>query len=264
MFKRRGRFRKRRKNYRRLPFRHVLVVSFVIFSLLTVVGLWLVNKGIEPTLRAIGETKIENVSTTIINAAINKQIKEEYDSEQFVTKTFNESGDVASATVNSAYINEVATLSTLRANKMLEYAEEGQFENIVLPEDVTIERRPNSTVGMVYYIPLGLATNNPLLSNLGPNIPVRFHIVGNIKSDIKRNVENIGINNTHIGINLNISAEIRVTVPFQTEPKQIQTTYTMVDEVIPHDVPLYYSEGGGEGEPGIMLPPQNQEENDSR
>lgn len=227
------------------------MISVFIFLIFTLWGLWLVNRGIEPTLMAIAKAKVENIGTKIINASINKQISEDYNARELVELIPTENGYPV-AMIDSGGIIEVASTATLRAQNMLEKAENGQLPDITLPEGVEIKRQDDSTVGIVYYIPLGMATGNALLSNLGPRVPVRFHVVGNIESTTLQKTEQIGINQVHMMVKLTLSAEVRVVVPFETDSHQIKTSYVLVDMTIPGPVPLYY--GGGGNDAGMMLP----------
>lgn len=260
MFKPRGRFRvrmrqrKQPKTRSRLPFQKVFVISLTVFMVLTILGLWIVNNGIQPTLTSIAQARTENIATKIINASVNKQLEQKYNSEEFLDQTFDNNGNRVSAMIDAGAILEVASTATLRAQNMLKTAEEGHLPDITLPEGVEIKREQDSTVGIVYYIPLGMATGNALLSNLGPRVPVRFHIVGNVESSILQKTEPIPINNALMEIKLRLSAEINVVVPFETEPKEITTDFPLFSATLWGDVPYYYGGGNASGNGNDVSP----------
>ena len=51
----------------------------------------------------------------------------------------------------------------------------------MLPPPDDIEYDPQAMEeqgGVVFFVPIGQATDIPLLGNLGPKIPIRFHVIG--------------------------------------------------------------------------------------
>lgn len=256
MFKPKGRSRfpwmRRKKRIRQpLDFRQMFVISFIVFILLTVGALWLINRGLEPILIDIAKTKTENIATRVINYSINKQIKQE--GEQNYVKTVG-SGDNMAYVIDVGHIMEVSSTATLRAQNALRMIEEGKAEELVIPGvEITPE---NEKSGLIYNMPLGQATNNALLSNLGPQIPVRFAVVGNLTSTIEVTTETVGINNVHYNATLHVEAEVRTVVPFATKPKRVKTDILIADTVMRGGVPLYY--GGNGDNPSVVLPNKKQ------
>ena len=47
---------------------------------------------------------------------------------------------------------------------------------------------------------MGIITNNALLSNLGPKVPVKINLVGNVISNVGTKVENYGINSIMVEV----------------------------------------------------------------
>ena len=45
-----------------------------------------------------------------------------------------------------------------------------------------------------FLVPLGRVTDNALLGNLGPSVPIEFLVIGDVESDIKTKVVEFGIN----------------------------------------------------------------------
>lgn len=62
-----------------LPFRYVMIITFLFFMISTGFGLWIINKGLKPTLLAYAETQTSRIGTLVINKAINKKIADVLD-----------------------------------------------------------------------------------------------------------------------------------------------------------------------------------------
>src|SRR5690606_30179806 len=57
-----------------LPFRYVLLISFVFFIFSTSIGIWIINAAIRPPLMAYAESQSINLATYVMNKAIREEI----------------------------------------------------------------------------------------------------------------------------------------------------------------------------------------------
>src|SRR5699024_1487019 len=102
-------------------------------------------------------------------------------------------------------------------------------------------------------IPLGQATGNTVLANLGPKIPVHFEIVGSLRSDLVHEVKEFGVNAALIEIYIPVEVNIRIVVPFSTSTAEVSTRVFIDSRVIMGDVPDFYS-CSSENSPNISVP----------
>lgn len=233
------------------------MISFIIFLGLTVWGLWLINEGIKPTLMAYAVTKTQNVATKVINTAVNKQVKEHQQNNlHFVTLKYNGDGNVSSAVINTADVNMFETTTTNQVISYLKTLENGKMEEHLNSEGIQIQADKKGP--LITTIPLGLATKNSLLANLGPQVPVRFQVIGNVKSTLKDTVEAIGINTINIRVYVHVTVDVRAIIPFATKPKEVAANVPITNVTFPANVPLYYGGNGNGNAPSIVLPQQGQ------
>ncbi|MCL7748457.1 sporulation protein YunB [Halalkalibacter alkaliphilus] len=221
-----------------LPFRYVLLLSFIIFVALTVQGLWIIEKGIRPTLMEIATTETKVIATRAINDAVSKKIASDLDQDElFITNSEN------IIQFNTQIYNRILSEATLRVERHLKAIERGEAFDI----SIDTESDPISTNdgGLIYNIPLGQATNNALLAQLGPKIPVRFSAIGDVKTDLNWEVINTGINNTTLSVNFDVIVDAKIVIPFATREEAVKTTIPVGLINIQGEVPEYYSEGGG-------------------
>ncbi|OQP17423.1 sporulation protein YunB, partial [Geobacillus zalihae] len=195
-----------------LPFRYVFLLTFVFFMFSTAAGLWIVNKGIEPVLMEIAETETKRIANLIINNALEKQFEEENPKfQELVTVQQDNSGRIVSVDFNAEAINRILEEIDDHVMASLKAATEGRIERMVLPE---VESGQGDSRGIIYYIPLGQVTNNVLLANLGPRVPVQFQIVGNVDSEVTKEIRAYDINSFFIEIDIHVSVDIQVVIPF--------------------------------------------------
>lgn len=242
--------RKRRKP---LPVRYIFLITFVFFIVSTVASLWFINRGIEPTLMAIAEKETRRLANLVINNAISQQIAEDdFNVENFIKIEKDGKGKISAIDFNATVVNRVLAKTTNRVQRNLKAASEGKLSALEFP-DVQVETEKEK--GIIYYIPLGQATNNVLLGNLGPRIPVRFYVIGDVHSDVNKNIRPFGINNALIEIAIHIEVNVQIIIPFATKTAMIQNDIPVAIQIIQGEVPQFYNQGG-EGNTSIELPIQ--------
>ena len=240
--------RKRRKP---LPVRYIFLLTFVFFIVSTVASLWFINRGIEPTLMAIAEKETRRLANLVVNNAINQQIAEdEFNVENFIKIEKDEHGKISAIDFNTTVVNRVLAKTTNRVQLNLKAASEGKLSALEFP-DVQVETEQEQ--GIIYYIPLGQATNNVLLGNLGPRIPVRFYVIGDVHSDVNKNIRPFGINNALIEIAIHIEVNVQIIIPFATKTATIRNDIPVAIQIIQGEVPQFYNQSG-EGNTSIEIP----------
>ncbi|MDR7072919.1 sporulation protein YunB [Fictibacillus barbaricus] len=234
-----------------LPFRFVILISFTLFVFITLQGLWLVDKGIEPTLMSIAQKKTEEVAALAISEAINNEIIKSSEMDNILEYKTDTDGNVVFAGVNQRIVNNVANRSQTVVQKYLKEIEKGKIKN---PEEIGLENDDHDS-GVIQKIPLGQATKNSLLANLGPKVPIKFMVIGEVNTDIKEKIENSGINNTWINIDVIVTVKTQVVIPFATETTVVTRPIKIMAQFIKGEVPIYYNQSGDPIQPALPIDP---------
>ncbi|MEK3807297.1 sporulation protein YunB [Bacillus sp. FSL H8-0547] len=248
-----ARFRSRPHKKGPLPFRYVFLLSLVFFILSTAAGLWIVNKGIEPTLMTVAETETKRIATLVIQNAINKDIKEDVDAEEMFVVDTDEKGNVTTIDFNAKFVRSVLAKTTDKIQANLREASKGNIDALELPEGELLTKDKQGE-GIIYSIPLGQATNNALIGNLGPKVPVRFYVVGEVQTDVKETIQQYGINNALIEIAVEIEVNVEVVIPFSTRTATVRNNIPIAIKAVQGQVPSYYNGGGGSSPPALDVP----------
>ncbi len=235
-----------------LPFRYVFLLTFVFFTFSTATGLWLVNKGLKPTLTDYAESQTRKIATLVISNAINKKIANEMNLDKIIEETDGKKS--SSVKFNAEIVNRVKAETTTLVQKNIKEAERGNLTELELLTDIDIETEKKDEEGIVYYVPLGQATNNALLGNLGPRIPIRFTPIGDVRSDVKASIKDFGINNAVIQVYIHITVNVQIIIPFATSVTTITEDIPVAIYVMEGDVPQFYNNGGGGTVPSIEIP----------
>lgn len=246
-----AKFRTRIKRKGPLPLRYVLLLSLVFFLFSTAIGLWIINKSIEPTLMKYAESQTRKISEVVVSNAIKKVNIGGQEAIQIVPSG---NGKPPTAKLNPDVINRfLADVSTQIQNN-LKTAENGDLSQLEQITDVKIETNPaKNKNGLLWYIPIGQVTKSALFGNLGPNIPVRFFAIGDVQPDVKTTFKPMGINNTWIDVSLHLTVSVQIILPFATKVTKLVETIPVGGTLIQGDVPSFYN-GGGSSTPSIQLP----------
>jgi len=244
-----------RSNRGPLPLKYVVLITFIIFSLLTVVSLIIINRNLEPTLMNIAETRARQFAAQAINDAIDKHISQNVDINELIVK--HENAGEPSYSFNPQIYNKVISDAQNRVQTYLDLVEAGEIEKLEdFRNDINIDKeKTKDTRGIVYHIPLGMATKMTLFSNLGPEIPVRLQILGDVKSDVEAKIAESGINNTFLEVYINVKVHMTVIIPLIEKPIEVANQVRIGDLFHPGKVPQYYN-GTGTGNPVVIPPPQ--------
>ncbi|MCH1625550.1 sporulation protein YunB [Ferdinandcohnia quinoae] len=254
MAKYRGRLQRRRTRKGPLPFRYVFLLTFVFFIFSTAAGLWIINKAIEPVLMKYAENETKKVANTVLKNAINQHInEEEIDIRELVYYEKDETGDVKINKYNMQTINRVATKTLGNIEKYIKYVSEGEKDKIDYPDLELETDTETGETGYVFTVPLGEATDNALLGNLGPQIPIRFHMIGFATTEPTRSIDEWGINNGWLNVDVMATVTMQVILPFTTSEVSIKQTIPIISENINGDVPQFYN-NGSDASPSFEIP----------
>ncbi|MBM7570972.1 sporulation protein YunB [Aquibacillus albus] len=234
------------------PLRLVVVITFIIFSILTSLSIWLINDGIEPTLMEIAKTRTRQFTRLAINEAVSKKIAEDLDYDQLIQMQTDEQGDVVSVGWNGAITNRVVRNTTNRVQNFLRQLEKGEVPEPGTALDVEMDPDESPTIENIIedptliQIPMGQALGIPILANLGPKIPVNIEVIGDVQSEPIMEREELGINNVLFELKVHMEVNVRVVIPFTTDTTTITSNITIDQRYIEGDVPEFYNGGGSD------------------
>ncbi|RPF50338.1 sporulation protein YunB [Aquisalibacillus elongatus] len=255
--------KKRRRNRpfsKRKPktFSQILMYTFVSFIVSIILSVVIINRGIEPTLIDIAETLTGQYAREAINEAVSKRIAEDLEVEELIQIETNDDGNIISMGWNAVVVNRVLRNATFRVQNYLKRLERGErpignsLDFDLDEEDQTIEPDETDDREALVRIPIGQATGNTLLANLGPRVPVHFSVIGDVQPDFITTIEEYGINNALVRLEIEIKVNVQIVIPFSTKTTEVVTTIPVDTRVIQGLVPDFYSRGGEP--PNIAIP----------
>lgn len=207
--------------------------TIILISILVIVTITIhyVNEKLSPKLTDYATIEIKKLSNLIITKSIKIETLEKLNIEDLFIITKNEKNEILTVDINSVTLNKIILSSTVGIQENLKKLEDGKIN----------AKNEENKKGVVLKIPLGQIYNNFLLNNLGPKIPVKLKILGDIETKVNTNIKNYGINNALIEITLDIKVKEKVILPINTEEIIVTQTLPIAMKIIKGSVPNYYS-----------------------
>ena len=192
-----------------------------------------VNKKLTPKIIHYAELEIRKLSGIIIADSIKTKNLENIDINNIYIITKNNKNEILTVDINTLALNKIIQDSTKQIQENLKKLEQGKINSY----------NEENNNGVVLKIPLGQIYNSFILDNIGPNIPVKLKILGDMKTQIDTNIKNYGINNALLEIKFEITIKEEVILPITTKEIEVKQTLPIAIKMINGTVPNYYSNG---------------------
>ena len=224
---------KRKIKYKKI---NIVLIIFILLMFSTMYLLNVFNKKAVPIFLEYSEIEVNRVASLVINNSIMNGIGSNITLEDLFVIKEDSSGNIISLDVNPSKVNELLVEAGNILEQNFKYLENGEVEKLKI-EGLNINTKKR---GVIYELPSGIIFNNIFLNNLLPKIPVRLNLVGTIFSKITTDVESYGINNAIFKVNINVSTELKVVLPFTSKNIKLEASIPIIIKIIEGDVPNYY------------------------
>lgn len=240
---------KNKNNKKNILIMIIVGIVFTIVLLLNYIG-----KKISPVILNYAELEARKFSSLIINSSISKNISNSINIDDLFVVTKNSNNEISTIDFNPIEVNNLLVKTTELIQNNLKKLEEGRIDELELPSTSYLSDKNSLEKGIIFEIPSGLVFNNPFFNNLGPKIPVRISLIGEIFSEITTKVTNYGINNALIEIRINLKLTEQVFLPVSSNQIEIETSVPLTIKLIQGTVPNYYLNGINQNSSSFTLP----------
>lgn len=230
-------------NLKRRKKKKIINKIFLLFILIIIISFFVIkifDNRVKPILLSYAEAETRKLTTLVINKAVTKQIALNMDPDNLYEIETNSNNEINIVSYNSTTVTKILNSITNLVQLNLKSIEEGNIDLLELPDNYNTDKLKE---GIIYEIPFGAITNISFLSNLGPKIPVKLHLIGDVTSGIRSNLTEYGINNALLEIGVNIEVTCRINMPFISKQIKVDNTVPIVIKLIQGKVPEYYFNG---------------------
>lgn len=163
---------------------------------------------------------VRNYSEGLIASAVEEEVLVDLEEVNFFNESYDSNGKVSYAYVDSLKLNQIR-------NDVIQYTDEA----IALIND-------HSDFDYIE-IPFGYIFGIKYFLTNGIRIPIRLEVIGNQDVEIKVDATTKGINTTIVEIYLDVSIDVQVVIPFQSELIVTKTKIPLTIEIMNNEIPYY-------------------------
>lgn len=200
------------------------ILRFFIFLVLIVLAALLAFRGRYHTaIRSLAETQVKNVTSDLINDAIDQQIESgniRYDRIVYFEKDLD--GRITALKTNMSEVNRLKT----------------DILNLVNDEILALD---TSSLG----IPVGSLILPEFLAGKGPEIPVHILLIRNSDATFSSSFTEAGINQTLQQLTMEVSVDVAVLVLGKTNNFTVISQVVVAETIIVGQVPETFLQTGG-------------------
>lgn len=163
------------------------------------------------------EVEAGRIARYVVNYAVTtKNIKELTFDDLFIVNK-NSKEEIQTVDFDPIVVNNVLNSITETVIMHFKAIEEGNLELLDLTNNFFINTNIDKLKqGIIAEVPVGVVTGNALLSNLGPKLPVKLAVAGEIESQLETEIKYYGINNALISVYVNIKVSEQIYMPIAT------------------------------------------------
>ena len=208
----------------------ILLITLLIIIIFSMLVIRVINKNVTPTVMEYSKSEIKRIASIIINKSINDEIIKLIDVDELFIVDKSSGDEIITVTLDSGVVNTITNEISDACENNLRLVEERRFSEL---KDFNINEQ-------YFYVPSGVAFNNTFFNSLGPLIPIKLKIIGNVTSGLETDVKDYGINNSLITVSIEVKVELMVILPLSTDYVSITNYVPIAVKMIQGKVPEYY------------------------
>ncbi len=208
----------------------ILFIILILIILLSFTLLKLITKNISPIMMEYSKSKVKRLASLVINKGVTDDVLNIINTQELfiVDKSNNE--EIITITLDPLMVNRIESSATDKVESILSLLEKNDQE-LLAKYNINSE---------YFVIPSGMVFNSGLMANVGPLIPIKMRLIGNVTSKVTTSLKEYGINNSLITVSVNITVELKVILPLTIDSISITNSVPVAIKLIQGKVPNYY------------------------
>lgn len=202
----------------------VLIISYIMLKVFTIKS--------EKILLNYAENKSKELSQLLVNNAL-EEIIIDANVDDIINLEKNQNNEIISLDFNNVKINEIELKISKNIQKNLKKLEENKKNSLT-------EKYYDDKIDIIYEVPMSIIYDVPILVGIGPKVPFKLDVLGNVKTNVITNIKEYGINNSLVEVILNMKINIQIILPFSSKNIVIESNVPLKTKVIQGKIPTYY------------------------
>lgn len=214
----------------------ILLYLHLLTLICSIIFIYYFEKKLGNELITCAENQVHQIINLTMNQSINKNTKN-INYKNLINTEKNNQKEITIIEYNTKEINIIKNNITKELEKEIINITKGKLTNNIDKSDISYQNINNN---IIFLIPIASSTGNYLLSNIGPKIPIKLKLVGEVTTDINSKIKEYGMNNALIEIDLISSATLNIQMPFLSKKIIVTNTTPLTIQMIQGKIPEYY------------------------
>lgn len=197
----------------RLKRKYYILITFLISLFLFIIIFSLYSKKLNPKLN-------DYIDFLVKNEIYKKVIK----SNNFIT---NEE------------VNDILYIDKNKSNEIV-YLDYDMDKTYKLLNKYIDSLKKDNSKNKILTVPFFIASDNIIISSLGPKIKFKYEIIDNVKGKIKTKVTDFGVNNALVEMYFELEIGYLVVIPMNKKESVLKTEILISSKIINGKVPTFY------------------------
>ena len=211
-----------------------IIICTILLIIITIIFCFkVINSKLVPVYMDYATVEAKKIGSVIINDAVNDDVFKNLNYEDMLMIDKNEKNEVIMIDFNPIVVNKLLNQITNNIQNNYKKIDSGKLTDEL---SKTIKSKKK---GVIYEMPSGIVFDSVLLKNLGPKIPVKIDLEGDILTNINTKVSNYGINNALIEISVLVEMNQKVILPVSTKEIKVKSSIPLFIKLVQGTVPNY-------------------------
>lgn len=220
-------------NQKRYLDKRYLFIEIFVSIIISFLFLYFIDYRLNTVLENYIDSEVDKVTSSMIHYALKKVSSSNHEDYLFVKDN--------NISYNTKEINRVREEVEDAIEEEFKLVESGMFEHYQFAHQEKYQKKySHMKSGYLCEVSLHSLEGSVIFGNLGPMIPIKLSFMGSINTDIDVKVEEYGINNVLLEVDIIIKVSNLITMPISSRVHDVEVKDVLSVEVIPGEVPNYY------------------------
>ena len=208
---------------------------FIILCVIIILTFFLLKKYNQKASIRVNDyvyNMINKYTYSLVSSYYNNTVIAEYDWNEILKITKNKDNEILLVDFDLQQANNL--------NKQITEMLENSLNAISLDYSLNMQNSKSINNGVRVDVPFFIYSNWAFISNLGPKIPVKVSLIGGVKTNLKTNVKDYGLNNCLVEICMTTTIKIDVITPIQDKEYVLDYDVLLDSKLIQGRIPYFY------------------------
>lgn len=179
-----------------------IFITLVLIIFTSIAFIYYLSNKVMPTIMTTSKNIVKETGMNIISENVSDKIIDILDKEELFKIEKDNEGNIESIDYNTKVVNII-----LKEVSNISYSNFKKYEK--------------EKDGIISYVPILSGSNNIFFSNLGPKVPIKLVLDGNVVTSLQTDVREYGYNSALIEVSVRIEANTEVILPFKSRNEKI-------------------------------------------